>query len=246
MIVALLADIHANREALEACLAHARLQRADRFVFLGDIVGYGADPQAAVDIVARYLASGAVAVKGNHDEAVGHPTDRMNADATRAIDWTRERIDHAAAVFLEGLPYTIAEDDTLFVHANSYAPKDWGYVRSEREAELCLRGCDARMVFCGHTHVPALYHMSPLRPPAHFSPLPGREVPLVASRQWLGVIGAVGQPRDGNPAACYALLDTGRSALTMHRVPYDVESAARKVREAGLPESLWTRLLQGR
>jgi predicted phosphodiesterase len=245
MIVALLADIHANREALEACLAHARMQRADRFVFLGDIVGYGADPQAAVDIVARHLEAGALAVKGNHDEAIAHPGERMNADAARAIDWTRGQIDRAAAALLEDLPYTIAEGETLFVHANSFAPKDWAYVRGEREAELCLRGSDARLIFCGHTHVPAIYHMSPMRPPSHFAPLPGREVPLVPSRQWLGVIGAVGQPRDGNPAACYALLDTGRGTLSMHRVPYDVESAARKVREAGLPQSLWMRLLQG-
>jgi diadenosine tetraphosphatase ApaH/serine/threonine PP2A family protein phosphatase len=246
MTIALMADIHANREALSACLAHARAQGATRFVFLGDVVGYGADPQWAVDTLAEHLESGAIAVKGNHDEALGKPEERMNADATRAIEWTRGRLDPASTALLSGLPYTAEEGEILFTHANSYAPRDWGYVRSEREAELCLRSCGARWIFCGHTHVPALFHMSPMRPPAYFAPLPGRDVPLLASRRWLGVIGSVGQPRDGNPAACYALLDPEGGSLTVHRVPYDVAAAARKIRDAGLPESLWMRLLEGR
>jgi diadenosine tetraphosphatase ApaH/serine/threonine PP2A family protein phosphatase len=206
----------------------------------------GADPEWVLDTVRAEVERGAVVVRGNHDEAVGQPLERMNAAATLAIEWTRSRLDASQTEFLAALPYSVREGSMLFVHANAIAPKDWGYVRTEQDAERSLRRTDARSIFCGHTHAPALFPMSPMRPPAHFSPLPGREIPLLASRQWLAVIGSVGQPRDGNPAACYALLDPATATLSFHRVPYDVDKAARKVREAGLPESLWMRLLEGR
>ena len=245
MRIALFADIHGNREAFEACLADASRRGVDRSAFLGDIVGYGADPAWCVDTVARACEAGAFALLGNHDAAIGTPSETMNAAATRAIDWTRGQLDAAQASFLASLPLERAEDDALFVHANGWAPKDWGYVRTAVDAERSLRSTTQRMTFCGHTHVPMLYHMAPLRPPADHVPVPNRSIPLSLSRRWLAVLGSVGQPRDGNPAACYGLLETSPWDLTYVRVPYDTSVAAEKIRKAGLPESLATRLQRG-
>jgi diadenosine tetraphosphatase ApaH/serine/threonine PP2A family protein phosphatase len=246
MLIALMADIHGNREAFEACLAHARRVKAERFVFLGDYVGYGADPGWVVETVREQVRAGAVALQGNHDAAVLGFDDDMNADARAAIRWTRGRIDADARAFLSGLPLTIRDGDILYVHANAWAPGAWGYVLGPVEAERSLCRTEARVTICGHVHAPALYAMAPGRPACGHTPVPGVAVPLLATRRWLAVMGAVGQPRDGNPAAAYGLLDDARHALTIVRVAYDVEAAARKIIAAGLPPRQAARLFLGR
>src|SRR5690242_5626723 len=123
MKLALVTDIHANREALTAVLAHAEAQGAERYVFLGDYVGYGADPGWVVDIVGTFVARGAVAVLGNHDAAVVRgPTPAMRPEPRRAIEWTRHQLDAAQLEFLSSRPYTVADEDRLYVHANAWAP----------------------------------------------------------------------------------------------------------------------------
>ena len=245
MLIALLSDIHSNREALDACLAHARCMRAELFVFLGDYVGYGADPSYVVDTIVRMVEDGAVALLGNHDEAIATPSESMNALARAAIDWTRARLDATQAAFLRKLPLLVEEGECLFVHGSAYAPAAWVYVTDRREAERSMANTNARVTFCGHVHVPALYHMAPGRPASHFAPVPGSGIPLMRNRRWLGVIGAVGQPRDGDPAACYALLHGERSTLTYVRVPYDIDAVAQKIIAAGLPSALAARLYRG-
>jgi diadenosine tetraphosphatase ApaH/serine/threonine PP2A family protein phosphatase len=246
MLIALLSDIHGNREALDACLAHAARMRVDRYVFLGDYVGYGVDPGYVVDAVRRLVAEGAVALKGNHDAAVEGSDRDMNGMARAAIAWTRGRLDPGQRAWLAGLPLAHEEGERLFVHASACDPGDWEYVTGPVQAERSLRRTRARVVFCGHVHVPALYHMAEDKPAIRFDPVPGQGVPLLLTRRWLGVMGAVGQPRDGDPAAAYSLLHHERSTLTLMRVPYDVEAASRKILEAGLPEPLATRLHAGR
>jgi diadenosine tetraphosphatase ApaH/serine/threonine PP2A family protein phosphatase len=245
MLIALLTDIHGNREALDACLGHARRMRAERFVFLGDYVGYGADPAYVVDTVACMVEDGAVALLGNHDEAIAKPSDNMNPLARAAIDWTRERLDEAQGAFLAKRPLMLEEGERLFVHASAYAPAAWIYVTDRREAERSMTATAARVTFCGHVHVPALFHMAPGRPASHHCPVPLSGIPLLPNRRWLAVIGAVGQPRDGDPAACYALLHDARSTLTYVRVPYDIDAAAAKILKAGLPPPLAMRLYRG-
>ena len=120
MLVALLTDIHGNREALDACLEHARRIGAARFVFLGDYVGYGADPSYVVDTVSGMVEEGAVALLGNHDEAIASPSENMNALARAAIDWTRGRLDAAQGAFLRTLPLFRQEGERLFVHASAH------------------------------------------------------------------------------------------------------------------------------
>ena len=246
MRIALMSDIHGNREAFEACLAHARRSQVQRIVFLGDYVGYGADPVWVVETVRARVAAGAVALLGNHDAAALGSDDDMNADARTAIRWTRTHLDGAACAFLAALPLTHRESERLYVHANAWAPIEWGYILGPVEAERSLRRTDARVTLCGHVHAPALYAMAPARPACGYTPVCGVDVPLLPTRRWLAVVGAVGQPRDGNPAACYALFDDARQTLTIIRVPYDVEAAAQKIEAAGLPPRLAARLRLGR
>jgi predicted phosphodiesterase len=246
MLIALLTDIHGNREALTACLAHAQNQSVDRLIFLGDYVGYGADPAWVVETVMGLVSEGAVALLGNHDAAVDGSDIEMNNVARDAIRWTRGQLDPRHRNFLAGLPLVREEGDTLYVHANGYAPRNWDYISGPIEAARHFHRVAARLTFCGHVHVPMLYHMSPTGKVGDFSPVTGTDIPLLPSRNWLAVIGAVGQPRDGNPAAGYATYDSDTRHLRYIRVPYDFESAARKVRVAGLPEQLATRLERGR
>ena len=245
MLIALFADIHGNREALTACLADAERAGAERYVFLGDLIGYGADPVWIIDRVADMVEAGAVAVLGNHDAAALSPSDSMNAAAAAAIAWTRTRLDAAHRSFLAQLPLTVDDGDRLYVHASASAPDTWIYVMSAREAFQSFRATHHRLTFCGHTHFPALFNESVRTLPQHHVPVDGSPIPLLGQRRWLAVLGAVGQPRDRNPDACYGLFDVGRNRLTYVRVAYDVELAARKIRKAGLPEFLAARLSMG-
>jgi diadenosine tetraphosphatase ApaH/serine/threonine PP2A family protein phosphatase len=245
MRIALFTDIHSNREALTACLDHAGRSQIDRFVFLGDYVGYGADPVFAIETVMAYVERGAVALLGNHDAAVLAPDPRMSDAAAIALVWTREQLGDAHRAFIRGLRLSCEDGGRLYVHANAYAPGDWNYVTGLYAASKCLMATQAQATFCGHTHVPMLFHMSMTGKIASFEPVDRVEIPLTARRRWLAVIGSVGQPRDRNPAACYAILDVTRGILTYIRVPYDVETAARKIRDAGLPIALSYRLAEG-
>jgi diadenosine tetraphosphatase ApaH/serine/threonine PP2A family protein phosphatase len=245
MMIALLADIHANREALTACLADADRRKVDRYVFLGDFVGYGADPEWVVDRVMEYVAHGALAVLGNHDSAALGVPESMNATAQEAIEWTRPRLNAAQQDFLKQLPMTVTQDGRLFVHASAYEPAQWHYIGTAHDARQSLDATTAEQTFCGHLHMPTVYHLSLTGKLIEFEPVSEISIPLLRGRKWLAVIGAVGQPRDHNPAACYALLDDVKNTLTYIRVPYDVETAARKVRETGLPPILAARLERG-
>ncbi|MEO8309961.1 MAG: metallophosphoesterase family protein [Caldimonas sp.] len=243
MKLALFADLHANREAAAAVMAHAAAQGADRHAFLGDYVGYGADPGWVVDLVREQVGAGALAVQGNHDAAVVEvPQASMVADARAVIAWTRDRLGPDQLAFLAALPLQRVEGDVLFVHANAWAPADWAYLEGRGQAMRSLQATDRRFTFCGHVHVPMLYHLSATGKAGDFAPTPGAGIPLSSHRRWLAIPGSVGQPRDGDPAACYATFDTEAHVLTFHRVPYDHAAAAAKVRAAGLPESLAERL----
>lgn len=246
MRTALLADIHSNLEALQACLAHARREGAQRFVFLGDLLGYGADPLACLDIIADLAERGAPVVCGNHDAAcLGGALHEMSDTPRDAIYWTRKQLAPRHRDFLAGLPLAIAEADRLYVHASADQPEAWTYITGTREAAQSLAATSARIVFVGHVHHPLLYFTTPGGTMRFFQSVPGVPVPLSEYRRWLIIAGAVGQPRDGNPAACYAMLDAGRGTLTHFRVPYDVQAAANKILAAGLPERLAWRLIVG-
>ena len=245
MKLAILSDTHANLEALRACLAHAQQQGAQRHAFLGDLVGYGADPHAVLDIVSAHAARGAIVVRGNHDDAaLGGLCADMNFVAREAAIWTRQRLTTAERDFLAALPYAVEQENRLFVHASADVPTAWEYVVSTAAATRSLAATGAGIVFVGHVHHAMLY-FSTREGCAAFVPQPGAPITLSPGRRWLAIAGAVGQPRDGNPAAAYLMLDVAQNLLTHFRVPYDWTRAAAKIRAAGLPESLARRLETG-
>jgi diadenosine tetraphosphatase ApaH/serine/threonine PP2A family protein phosphatase len=246
VLLAVFTDIHANRQAFGACLDVARARGAERIICLGDYVGYGADPEWAVETVMDLVERGAVAVRGNHDNAVGTTTESMNAVAQAAIEWTRGRLSAAQRRFLADLPLAVQEEDRLYVHSEASNPAKWRYVQSSSDAARSIAATSAHVTFCGHIHQPALYSMSSAAKMTSFVPTAGVPVQLLGGRRWLAVVGSVGQPRDGDPAASFAMVDTTAREITYCRVPYDVEAAAARIRENGLPRWLADRLSVGK
>jgi diadenosine tetraphosphatase ApaH/serine/threonine PP2A family protein phosphatase len=246
VLLALFSDIHGNRQAFSACLDAARARGAERLIFLGDFVGYGGDPEWVVDTALRLIADGAVAVRGNHDEAISNSSENMNEVARAAIEWTRDRLSAAQRRFLSGLPLSLADDDRLYVHSEASNPTRWRYVQAAPDAARSMIATQAHVTFCGHIHRPALYSMSATAKMTSFVPTSGVPINLLKGRQWLAVLGAVGQPRDGNPAAAFALYDTSTCEITYCRVPYDVEAAAQRILDSGLPPWLAERLFVGK
>jgi diadenosine tetraphosphatase ApaH/serine/threonine PP2A family protein phosphatase len=245
MRTALFADIHSNLGALEACLRHARAGGAERFVFLGDLVGYGPDPGEVLDVIAAI--DDAVILKGNHDEAVEmDPKARdLNDVAYAAILWTRQALSAAQRRFLASLPLIVREDDVCFVHGSASRPERWEYVDDGAGARRSLDAAGTPYVFSGHVHDQMLYYTTPAKKTAAFRPTPGAPTPIPRRRRWLAIVGSVGQPRDGNPAAAYALFDETSEALTFFRIPYDHLATADRIRATTLPPSLAARIERG-
>jgi diadenosine tetraphosphatase ApaH/serine/threonine PP2A family protein phosphatase len=250
MRFALLSDIHSNLQALDACLAHARQQQVQRFMFLGDLVGYGANPVEVVDRIMLLTEEGAEVLMGNHDAmAVNPPTAADTVGDVTAL-WTHQQLPAGHRAWLANLPMTLHYDTALFVHASADRPDLWRYVYDARAAAASLDAASTwpgvRYVFGGHVHVQSLYYRGAGDSLMRFTPQPGVAVPVPKHRQWLGTIGSVGQPRDGVPHSMYAVLDTDRAQLTFHRVAYDHYAAAAAIRKAGLPEFFADRLERGR
>ena len=254
MTLAVMSDIHANREAFEACLDHARARGCDRFAFLGDYVGYGADPHWTVQTIRELIAGGqAFALQGNHDEAVSVPEGpareaierEWNAQAIETIRWARQRLDEAQLAFLATLPMTTHDGPCLYAHANGWDPAGFEYVYGAEAARRSIQAVAERITFCGHMHDPMAYHMGLNQRVEAFRPTPGTPIPLSAVRRWILIPGSVGQPRDGNPAACYATYDDLNQMITYWRVPYDHFRAAQRIRQAGLPDRYARQLIHG-
>jgi diadenosine tetraphosphatase ApaH/serine/threonine PP2A family protein phosphatase len=250
MRLALLSDIHANIQALEACLAHAKAQGAEQFAVLGDLVGYGADPVAVLDRIQALVGDGAWVIKGNHDAMVATPPTELKTVGDSTVQWTHAQLNAEHLCFLAQLPLTLQQDQLLLVHASFDKPELWRYVTDERSATASLDACagrpEVRYVFGGHVHLQTLYYRGAGLELMKFSPTPGVAVPVPKHRHWVATIGSVGQPRDGKPLAMYAMFDTQKLLLTFHRVAYDHQTAAKAIRRAGLPAFFADRLEVGR
>ncbi|HQS31438.1 metallophosphoesterase family protein [Polaromonas sp.] len=249
MKLALLSDIHANIQALDACLAHARAQGAEQFALLGDFVGYGADPVAVVQRVQELAGQGALLVKGNHDAMAVHPPAESKTLGDSTARWTHAQLDASQLAFLGGLPLVVEHGSMALVHASLNEPALWRYVTDQRAAAASLDAItspDVRQVFGGHVHEQTLYYRGADASLMKFAPTPGVAIPVPRHRHWLATLGSVGQPRDGNPQAMYALFDSGRLQLSFHRVSYDHQAAAAAIRQAGLPAYCADRLEAGR
>ena len=252
MKLALLADVHANLPAFEACLAHARAEGADQVALLGDLVGYGAEPGPVLERAMALAAQGAPCVRGNHEEATLHPPAQAGNLGEQSAQWTAPRLSPAQRDFLAALPLTArAGPQVLLVHASADAPGRWHYVTDGDAAERSMAAASQidpaiRYVFSGHVHEQALYFLTPTAKLMRFAPRPGVPVPVPPHRQWLAIVGSCGQPRDGDVRAMYALFDAAAATLTFHRVAYDHLAAAAAVRASGLPELFAERLEKGR
>ena len=251
MKLALFSDIHANLQALQACMAHAHAQGATQLAFLGDMVGYGGSPAAVLDTIMQAVQQGAWIVRGNHDDLALHPPSQIQHTGEQGAQWTHAQLAPVHKQFLEQLPLLSQHDKLLLVHASAHQPERWPYVENSVMAERSMNAAsdlDAqiRYVFSGHVHQQSLYYLTPTAKLMRFVPQPGIPIPVPAHRQWLAIVGSCGQPRDGDVRAMYALYDSVAATITFHRVDYDHAAAVLAVQHSGMPALFAQRLEQGR
>jgi len=240
MKYAVLGDIHANLEALEAVLADAERRGAEQYVSTGDIVGYNANPAECMD---RLREIGAPAVQGNHDHYASdtESPDFFNPIARKAILWTRHQLDAGHRQRLAALPMTLRIADFTIVHSSLFEPEKWGYIFDTGDAAASLLLQQTPLCFFGHTHSPAAFRMKEGR--VEF--MPYETLRLEAGWKYLINPGSVGQPRDRNPLAAYALYDDRQRTVSLHRVEYDMAATQAKILKSGLPEADAVRLSFG-
>jgi predicted phosphodiesterase len=247
--VLVISDLHANLQATEAVLADAEGAGWDRALVLGDLVGYGADPRAVIDIV-RGLSNAAV-IRGNHDKVAAGIDDAsdFNLIARVAAEWTVRQLDADRATYLRQLPQGPVPIDGLGAHAAIChgAPFDEDfYVFDADDAAGALRASRAALIFFGHTHVQIAFREGRRGAQTVVTPLDDQEIALLAGTRILVNPGSVGQPRDGDPRAAYGLLDTATGLIELRRVVYDIAEAQRRILAAGLHSHLAERLSVGR
>ena len=243
MRYALLGDIHGNTEALSVVLAAIRESQVDKIVCLGDVVGYGAEPVACLTMI-RDLNCDVIA--GNHDwAAVGKLSiDCFNAYAKAAAIWTREQLDEEQKAWLADLPLTLVYDHCAVAHGTFHQPEAFNYIQTVFDAQQsfeALKGMNARLGFLGHSHVPVGFFDTD---PITYTLDP--EMPVDQDLAMIVNAGSVGQPRDENNKASFALFDSEANQVNIVRLDYDIDAAAAKIRAVGLPEILAARLYQGK
>ncbi|MFH1567805.1 MAG: metallophosphoesterase family protein [Gemmatimonadota bacterium] len=246
--VAVLSDAHGNLQALEAVVEAARARGADHFLCLGDVVGYGADPGPCLRRLRELTET---IVLGNHDAAVAGLQDLtyFNPQARAAARWTTAVLREEELRFLSRLPLALEWGDALLVHADPRAPDHWAYIETAAAAAAAMEAVTAKLCFVGHSHRPFIAALAgpagiggPPAPPLHRSEGPR---PLDPGRRYLVNAGSVGQPRDGDPRASFALWDRRQNQVELVRVSYDVAAAQARIRDAGLPPVLADRLAVG-
>jgi len=240
MRIAIFADIHANLEALNAVLADAQQQAVTDYVCLGDIVGYNADPAACLEKV-REL--GCPTVKGNHDEdaAGSHSLDNMNPVAAAALEWTRSQLSDEQRQWLARLRMVRQVSEFTAVHSTLDQPTNWNYVTNRFDAMANFSYQFTPLCFHGHTHVPRVYVKTD-----RVQEVPADSITIEKGAKYFINVGSVGQPRDGDWRASYAIYDVPSQLVVFRRVEYDIVTAQQKILAAGLPKMLAERIMEGR
>jgi len=232
MRIAIISDIHSNLEALTKALEIIDRQSVNEIICLGDIVGYGANPNECIELVRQRCN---IVIKGNHDEAILDPsiTHRFTEDARDAIIWTLKQISEENVSYLHTLSLSLKKGDLFFVHASPCFPERWKYILEDHAAARALQCFSESICFIGHTHTPAVFSAN------------GQVSSIVKSKRYLINVGSIGQPRDQNPELSFGLFDTDTWAYENIRSVYDVESAMKKILATNLPRVLGHRLLMG-
>ena len=234
---ALFSDIHGNLEALKAIVDDARAQGITNFACLGDLVGYGPDPSGCVAMVQEI---GCACVKGNHDDDASNDRDLWNLsdNARESLLWTREHLSESQKTWLRELPYQRRLGRNMLVHSTLEEPSNWHYVRNKFDAEMALSKQKVPVCFFGHTHVPVCYQSNN----QGTKKISDSEISLAKDMRYLVNVGSVGQPRDGDPKACYVIFDSTANTLSYRRVDYNIGEVVRGIADAGLSPDLGARL----
>lgn len=241
MRYAVFSDVHSNLEAFRKVLDSFEKSRVDKYAFIGDIVGYGADPAACIALL---KGLGALSVAGNHDWAVTDflTTDYFNEAARQAVVWTQEKISASDKAFISGFRLVENEGAFCLVHGTLDHPEDFDYMTDRLKAMKTFYALQKQVCFVAHSHQPGIFVEDPegvsyRRPPDKLF--------LEKGRRYIVNDGSVGQPRDGDPRACCCIYDDEDNTLEFKRVEYDVKTAAEKILKSGLPRSLAQRLKHG-
>ncbi len=237
---AILADIHANYEALKAVLADAEKKRVTHFVCLGDVVGYNANP---VECLEEIRALKCPVVRGNHDHycAIDTELEGFHPIAADVVAWTRQQLSQEQRDYLAGLSYVDRVETFTIVHSTLDTPEMWGYVFDKLEADASFAYQTSSLCFYGHTHVPLAFEKTDRVRVGLYS-----KIRIMLGRKYMINVGSVGQPRDGDPRAAYVTFDMFNNEVELHRVAYEFRITQKKIRDAGLPERVASRLSLGR
>jgi predicted phosphodiesterase len=240
MKYAIIADIHANLEALEVVLKDAKEQHCTHYACLGDVVGYNANPKECLDIIREM---GMPCIKGNHDEYCSNEgaMEGFNPYAAEAVSWTRRQLSPEDRKWLRELKYLRLVASFSIVHATLDGPQRWGYVFDRLAAAASFTYQNTNVCFFGHTHVPVAFIRDSVVRGGTYS-----KFKVEPGRKYFVNVGAVGQPRDGNPKAGYVVYDLDEGTIELRRLDYDIASAQAKIIKAGLPPRLAERLALGR
>jgi predicted phosphodiesterase len=237
----ILGDIHGNLEALEVVLEDMEKQKVDEYISVGDIVGYGANPH---EVIEALTGRNTTIISGNHDQAIcGQLSiEFFNSYARASCFWTQKQLKDEEIKFLEGFPLVKDFGDFIVTHSSLYYPENFEYIQNTYDAHLSFEHQDKKICFIGHSHIPIVFYKKKKK--VIFEQTD--EIRLVNSDKILINVGAVGQPRDENPDAVCAVYDADEKLIRLKRLHYDVEKAAMKIKEAGLPDILAERLKYGR
>lgn len=238
MKYAVISDVHANLEAVTACLSEIEKLKADRIICLGDMVDYCAEPNKVVSIIRKKCD---VVILGNHDEAQYNYrlSERFNERARISSVHTRSILDKDHLEYFKTLKLTHSENNLLFVHSSPCEPRNYSYVLDEEDAEEAFSQFDEQICFIGHSHKPVIFELKENRIKID------AEENLNPSNRYIINVGSVGQPRDGNPELSFGFFDDEKFLYKNIRVSYDTETASQKIKNEKLPDFLAERIISG-
>lgn len=242
MRLGIFSDVHSNLEALKTALKFFDDMEVTQYLCLGDLVGYGANPNECVELIQKLRCT---AVAGNHDFGVlkKTPTEDFNPEAAEALLWTQAQLTETAKLYIDALALTERFEPCLLVHSSPSSPASWEYIFTMKEAIYEFNFFPTRICLIGHTHYPFAIVKTQ---DGSFHTLQESEFTIEPNNRYLINVGSVGQPRDGDPRACVAIFDNRTNKFLFRRLDYDISTAQQKILKAGLPPYLAHRLAQGR